>query len=343
MHDRKANGQKILTPKWEHCLNYEFELLSIQESSWAAYEDPEHRLQNWILFITIANARPESSGDVIKYQKMERRLAELEKRGSRPSPYGKEKGKQPALPAGTPLALQAGPAQKGRNKADKGKGKNKNGEKGKSGPRPQGPPPTPAPLGPAPLPASGAFRDFATILQTRRVRDRFVLACFGLQEGRCSNTQCRFPRVCVGCGSTNRQYNQCGCLEASVSSLGLDSTETTASPHSSFSACGFSSRRSIPIRTRCSSCVNLGKNTATPAHTSNTFRSSWRLASLSGRACCGQQCSGSVNMVCVSGSAVQSTKRFSSPVLPRSSRRTWPNRSGVAMGPAGSQNARKPK
>ena len=49
--------------------------LSVKDSLWQTLSDKEHRMQHWILKLTIANYHGESS----RVQKLEQRLAQLEK------------------------------------------------------------------------------------------------------------------------------------------------------------------------------------------------------------------------------------------------------------------------
>ena len=81
-------------------------------------------MQHWILKLTIANSRGESS----KMQKMEQRMATLENRLKNRSRSPRRQQNQRALPASQQmLALPASSSQpKGKAKGQKGKGKGKN-------------------------------------------------------------------------------------------------------------------------------------------------------------------------------------------------------------------------
>ena len=106
-------------PDWNHCLEYEFRLrkealrlireqgLSIQRALWTAYEDPQHRMKNWIPFLAVANSRSQSS------QSLKEEVALRSPRGQRaqkhplalkdkPAPRAKEEVKVVAKAITTP-------------------------------------------------------------------------------------------------------------------------------------------------------------------------------------------------------------------------------------------------
>ena len=123
-------------PLWNQCLNYEFQIrkdavrlcmeegFSLKDALWHTLADKEHRMQHWILKLTIANARQESS----KVHKLEQRLAVLEKQRKR-SHSPRRQQNQRALPPPSQLALPSSGPQQGkkgkRQKGGKGKGKGK--------------------------------------------------------------------------------------------------------------------------------------------------------------------------------------------------------------------------
>ena len=81
------DDERLVIPPWNQCLNYEFNIrkdavrlcmeegFALKDALWHVLADKEHRMQHWILKLTIANARQDTS----KVQKLEQRLAALEK------------------------------------------------------------------------------------------------------------------------------------------------------------------------------------------------------------------------------------------------------------------------
>ena len=139
-----GDDDNLILPLWSECLNYEFQIrkeavrlcmeegFSIKDSLWHTLADKEHRMQHWILKLTIVNSRQESS----KMQKMEQRLAMLENRLKNRSRSPRRQQNQRALPAPSQHALMppqemlalpaSGTQQKGKSKGKKGsKGKGK--------------------------------------------------------------------------------------------------------------------------------------------------------------------------------------------------------------------------
>ena len=69
MLQREVAGMPLVVPRWEHCLEYEFQLrkeairltveenFSIQAALWHAFEDQQHKLTHWVQLLTIANAQ----------------------------------------------------------------------------------------------------------------------------------------------------------------------------------------------------------------------------------------------------------------------------------------------
>ena len=141
--------------------------------------DKEHRMQHWILKLTIANARQDTS----KVQKLEQRLAALEKQKRR----SRSPRRQPqrALPA-----QQALPAKRtGRNRKGSGKRKNHKSE----------------------------FRLFRQIFRIPSARKLFQEnVCWKFQSNLCKDANCSRKHSCVGCGKADTQYDSCGCLESKI-------------------------------------------------------------------------------------------------------------------------------
>ena len=131
--EQEVAGEKMITPRWEHCLEYEYQLrkeaikratednLPLIQCLWAVYEDQAHKMKYWISLLTIANA---SLGDS-SVKELRRENAELKKALSNArsrSPRGKGRGKnRQALPAPPQqLALAASAyTEQSRNKGGK--------------------------------------------------------------------------------------------------------------------------------------------------------------------------------------------------------------------------------
>ena len=66
--DRNIAGTRMIVPKWEHCLEYEYQVrrqaiklcvwkgFSFQSAWWSVYRDVEHRMEHWMQLLTIANS-----------------------------------------------------------------------------------------------------------------------------------------------------------------------------------------------------------------------------------------------------------------------------------------------
>ena len=82
------DDEKLVIPPWTQCLNYEYNIrkdavrlcmeegFALKDALWHVLADKEHRMQHWILKLTIANARQ----DMSKVQKLEQRLVSLRSR-----------------------------------------------------------------------------------------------------------------------------------------------------------------------------------------------------------------------------------------------------------------------
>ena len=133
-----GDDNNLILPPWSECLNYEFQIrkeavrlcmeegFSIKDSLWHTLADKEHMMQHWILKLTKANSRQESS----KMQKMEQRLATLENRLKNRSRAPRRQQNQRALPAPSLMSPQqmlalpaSGTQQKGKSKGQKAKAK----------------------------------------------------------------------------------------------------------------------------------------------------------------------------------------------------------------------------
>ena len=66
--DRNIAGTRMIVPKWEHCLEYEYQVrsqaiqlcvrkgYSFQSAWWTVHRDVEHRMEHWMQLLTIANS-----------------------------------------------------------------------------------------------------------------------------------------------------------------------------------------------------------------------------------------------------------------------------------------------
>ena len=184
---------------------------SIKDSLWHTLADKEHRMQHWILKLTIANSRQESS----KMQKMEQRLATLENRLKNLSLSPRRQQNQRALPAPSQHALMppqqmlalpaSGTQQKGKSKGEKGsKGKGKGkGNKTQS----------------SNSSSTQGFRNFQALYKKLgwSVRKHFQKdTCWKFQSNVCQDASCPRKHACVGCGKENVHYNSCGCMESTT-------------------------------------------------------------------------------------------------------------------------------
>ena len=229
--EQEVVGEKMITPRWEHCLEYEYQLrkeaikratednLPLFQCLWAVYEDQAHKMKHWISLLTIANA---SLGDN-SLKELRRENTELKKALSNTrsrSPRGKARGKNrqalPAPPQQLALAATAHTEQS-RNKGGKnagGKHSGGKGNKGGKGKKGKGAARDPA----VPANPSG-FRSFDTIMTKNENRQHFFktrgqMICYDFQSGRCANTPCNKVHACIGCGIYGKAYNSCGCLES---------------------------------------------------------------------------------------------------------------------------------
>ena len=143
--DRNIAGTRMIVPKWEHCLEYEYQVrrqaiklcvrkgFSSQSAWWSVYRDVEHRMEHWVQLLTIANSSsdlahtPSASAAVhnTEVAQLRREVDHLRKVVRSRSPRG-------GRGQGTQLALSNQPFHNNKGKksfrgsktkADKGKGK----------------------------------------------------------------------------------------------------------------------------------------------------------------------------------------------------------------------------
>ena len=165
------NSEVMVGPDWNHCLEYEYQIrkealrrteedgMAIGAALWATYNCPQHRMEHWITFLTVANARSEKERQTKntalenKVSSLEKQLANLRNNRSR-SPR-----KQLAI-TNKPRSENSTPGSKGRG--GKGRGRGKGSGKGKSLHHIKGK--TPAPATPK------GFKTFESIQKKARSR-----------------------------------------------------------------------------------------------------------------------------------------------------------------------------
>ena len=219
---KNIGANRVIRPDWSLCMGYEHELrkealrlarekgFPIQHALWAAYNDSHHRLENFLNFLKLDKAE-DSDGDrrlqqlQSANQKLERKVAELERAMRSRSPRGKGNNRalpapaQLALPGPSQLSLPAPPTPKGRKgKGKKGKGRGK-------GATSQG----------------NTIPSFQELMKIR-AGERPTLVpqatsqpgvCYKYQSGRCNDTACPRAHICIGCGKL-AGYDECKCLRA---------------------------------------------------------------------------------------------------------------------------------
>ena len=84
------NSEVMVGPDWNHCLEYEYQIrkealrrteedgMAIGAALWATYNCPQHRMEHWITFLTVANARSEKERQT-KNTALENKVSSLEK------------------------------------------------------------------------------------------------------------------------------------------------------------------------------------------------------------------------------------------------------------------------
>ena len=100
MFRRELPDKTLAGPDWKDCLEYEFQLrkeayrltreqgVGIQSALHTALADPQHRMEHWITFLTVANARTERDNDLKnELAEVRKELAQLRNQRSR-SPKG---------------------------------------------------------------------------------------------------------------------------------------------------------------------------------------------------------------------------------------------------------------
>ena len=188
---------KVLAPGWNAGLEYEFQMtkealkltreshIPIQAALWTAYEDPQHRMRNWISLLTLANAKEEQ--DSSEFAAVKRRLASVGQAQGRAS---KAQKTQHNPEGGSNAASSQG----------KGSGKSQTSKKL--------------------LEVSANSRKSPR--KHFHAGDRQPpYICHKFRRHVCEDPACTRSHMCVGCGKQGVAHDDCGCLESVLSNLAL--------------------------------------------------------------------------------------------------------------------------
>ena len=215
---RQHQNKSLAGPDWDSCQEHEFQLrkeafrltreegLSIAAALWQAYRSPQHRMEHWITFLTVANAKSEKEGKS-KSEDAQKEIAKLRKENAQLRSQWSRTPKNH-------LAQQIGTAQSSGNSGSKGQGGKGGKQSSKGRGRGKGAPQTHTAKG---------FRTFNSIQKANgrlhfHAKDRGQPGvCYKFQKGLCQDaTSCGREHCCVGCGQPGVQYDNCGCLESVV-------------------------------------------------------------------------------------------------------------------------------
>ena len=227
--DRNIAGTRMIVPKWEHCLEYEYQVrrqaiklcvrkgYSFQSAWWTVHRDVEHRMEHWTQLLTIANCSsdlahtPSASAAVhnTEVAQLRREVDRLRQSVRSRSPRGgRGQGTQLAL-SNQPFHNNNGKKSFGgrKTKADKGKGK-KGGKKSQE-------------ASSAGTPRSSNGKKFDDILKDPAAQS-FMTAnhqngkvCWHFQQNACTRN-CKRLHECAGCGTPNIGYDACRCQASRV-------------------------------------------------------------------------------------------------------------------------------
>ena len=225
--DRNIAGTRMIVPKWEHCLEYEYQVrrqaiklcvrkgFSFQSAWWSVYRDVEHRMEHWVQLLTIANSSsdlahtPSASAAVHNTE-----VAQLRREVDRLRQSVRSRSPRGGRGQGTQLALTNFPTkepkeawQGKKGKADKGKCKNggKRGQEASS----------------AGTPRSSTGKKFDEILKDPAAKTFMTVnhqngkVCWHFQRGTCTRN-CKRLHECAGCGTPNIGYDACKCQASRV-------------------------------------------------------------------------------------------------------------------------------
>ena len=223
--DRNIAGTRMIVPKWEHCLEYEYQVrsqaiklcvrkgYSFQSAWWTVHRDVEHRMEHWMQLLTIAN----SSSEVAQLRREVERLRQSVR--SRSPRVRQGQGTQLTLsdqPFDEPA--QQGDKQNKRKRKDRSdnrwdssnsKGRGKKVQQGQGA----------ADSGTARSSKRKSFREILrdtgakTFLTMNHQKGR---VCWSFQMGTCSNPNCERLHECSGCGTPGIGCDACRCQAAQV-------------------------------------------------------------------------------------------------------------------------------
>ena len=140
--DRNIAGTRMIVPKWDHCLEYEYQVRrqaiklcvrkghSFQSAWWSVYRDVEHWMDHWVQLLTIANSSsdlahtPSASAAVAQ---LRREVACLKQAVHNTLAQRRTRTRYPALSFEQTLCRTRKPQkeefQRWKSQEDKGKGK----------------------------------------------------------------------------------------------------------------------------------------------------------------------------------------------------------------------------
>ena len=228
--DRNIAGTRMIVPKWDHCLEYEYQVrrqaiklcvrkgYSFQSAWWTVYRDVEHRMEHWVQLLTIANSNsdlahtPSASTAVHNTEVAQLRREVDHLRQSGHDHPEEDEDKVRSLRFRTKLSTNPETTERRvfstrKVKANKGNGK-KGGKKSQEA----------ASSGAA---RSSTRKTFDEILKDSTAR-AFMTAnhqngkvCWHFQRGTCTR-DCKRLHECAGCGKAGIGYDACRCQASRV-------------------------------------------------------------------------------------------------------------------------------
>ena len=219
LFEREIEGRASLKgPDWNACVEYEFQLrkeacrlirdegYGIQSALWTAYEDPQHRMRNWIQLLTEANAKTDARDQEI--QALNKRMLDMERAQQRASKTAR------TYNGSSPSGIAPSGAIDEPSLGGKGKGKSKNTKGGKNG---KGKGNSKSKDSTATGAAQTARHCFENVIRKHgqahfieKARQNKV--CFKFQKRGCTEPwSCGREHICVGCGALNIPYDTCLC------------------------------------------------------------------------------------------------------------------------------------
>ena len=216
---RELPDKTLAGPDWKDCLEYEFPLrketcrltreqgIGIQSALHTALSDPQHRMELWITFFTIANARTERDNE------MKNELAEVRKELSQ-----LRNQRSPFTRAGSNKVLAIKDARVLQNVL-------KQSVQGKGGKPPRQLRTCSKVQVEQRRTSTLRARTFCHSSRFTRARStsftptpRLLPASAGVSNGMLAEMlqKCTRKHICIGCGKANVGYDSCGCLQTRV-------------------------------------------------------------------------------------------------------------------------------